>query len=227
MLGFTGNTFPQNAGPTVDGHVDFAVLDRSGGVPGDVWGTGLPGFDGLAAPGLGSGPLDTTASYLYLFQTVNNGIDPAAITQNSVSVPNAAVTSHGVFPTVGFTSGGVNVSVAVDLGPSAIPGDPSGIALAPAPGVAVVAGLVVPFYQAAGGGSQLTTFLFPNLAAGGTSSVWGYTSNLPPSWGTTSIQDGGTNASGTVPTTVPEPSALLLLGLGSLALIFVRRQRRG
>jgi hypothetical protein len=227
ILGFTGNTFPQNAGLTVDGHVNFAVLDRSRGTSGDVWGTGLPGFDALAAAGFGSGPLDTTANFLYLFQTVNNGVNADAISQNSVSVPNTAVTSHIVFPTVGFTSGGVNVGAVVDLGPSAVNGDPSGISLAPAPGVRLVGGLVVPFYQAAGYGSQLTTFLYPDLVNGGVSSLWGYTSNLPPSWGVTSIQDNGTNASGTVPTTVPEPSIFAMLGLASLSILLVWRRRKG
>ncbi|MCC6127020.1 MAG: hypothetical protein IT426_18835 [Pirellulales bacterium] len=216
VVGFTGNTFPSNVGPTVDGHVNFAVLDTVGGAPGDTWGTGIPGFDALFAAGIGSGPLDTTAAYVYLFQTVNDGVNVSAISQNTVSAPNPLVTSHGVFPTTGFTPM-----------PSAPPGDPSPALIAP---VAILAGLgtITPNFQISGSGSQVATFLLPNLAAGASSCLWGYTVNAAPDWGVTSIQDGGTNASGTVPTPVPEPFAFAiwaLLGLGGTGVALVRRRQ--
>ena len=50
---------------------NFAVLDRANGQSGDPFGSGLSTFDNLPfGPGIGSGPLDLSANFLYLYQAI-------------------------------------------------------------------------------------------------------------------------------------------------------------
>jgi hypothetical protein len=109
MKAFSGNTAPASAlypGAGVAGVVDFTVLTWKG-TAGDTFGTGIPGFDTRFLPGGGSS-LDTTARYLYLFETVNNGANSAnyLISQNSVflSDPRQTATSYGTFSGTQFST---------------------------------------------------------------------------------------------------------------------------
>jgi len=223
-----GNTFPTNKDGDVDGHVNFAVLDRSGGVLGDTWGTGMAGFDAFfVKDSIGfstSGPLDTAARFLYLFQTVNDGVNSLEIGLNSVQVDPTAVTSFGVFFGLGFTESSVLTAAGGPYlgGASAAPGDKSGMSVGGSPGVAVNGAAVSPVDFNKTGSSLQAMYLFPALTPGSISMIWGYTSNAKPFIGKTSIIDGGTSANGTVPVNVttpegplvPEPASFLMFGMG-------------
>lgn len=71
MRGFSGNAKEATTGGSGNVTSSFAVLDRlTGGSPGDVFGTGMPGFETLYVAGGGSATFDTSARYLYLGQNV-------------------------------------------------------------------------------------------------------------------------------------------------------------
>jgi hypothetical protein len=225
LLPFTGNTFPVNGGPGVAGHVNFIVLDHTGGVAGDTFGTGIAGFDSHFIAGTGSGPLDTAAQFLYLFQTVNDGANLLTISANSVQVMSASVTSHGFFRGTSFSNNGVATSAGGPyLGPfpgiSAPPGDPSGHVVGGLPGVILSGSGLGPTTTLLGAGS--VSALYPGgLTQGAISNIWGYTTNLAPLFVGTSIQDSGTSAQGSVPGQLqdsPEPSSRVLAGIGALGL---------
>ena len=140
MFQWTGNTYPDLIGG-VDGHVNFMVLSNDYTFSGDTFGTGLAGFDAREDPLKGSGALDTTAKYLYLFQTVNDGGDILPVSRNTVSVKFKYVTSWVTFPETGFTQGG-NPTTASGSGPwlggsSALPAYQSGKVVGGGGGVAV------------------------------------------------------------------------------------------
>src|SRR5262249_47719607 len=100
----------------IGGTVYFTVLDRARYAPArsretaaDAWGTGFKGFDkafhkGLDAMGDASPELDTTARYLYLYQTVNDRKTKTPIRSTSVRllVPPRRITSWGSFPDITF-----------------------------------------------------------------------------------------------------------------------------
>jgi len=232
LLPFSGNTFPSSlAGGGVDAHVNFAVLDHTGGTLGDSFNTGLAGFDAHFVAGVGSGALSTGSKYLYLFQTVNDGVNTAGITTNSVSVDTAFVTSHGVFAGTGFTqvvlgvptktaAGGPYIGVGAAAGntsPASVVGS--------APGMALNGAVVGPSFTTFGS-SSVVAFFFPPLGAGATSAVWGYTSDMAPTFQTTGILDHGTTANGTVPSATPEPASLVLGVFGVLGLVGYGRRKR-
>ena len=61
----------------IGGTVYYMVLERAPGKEGDPWGTGVEDFIKAFRPGVEfngafSGGLDTSAKYLYLYQTVND-----------------------------------------------------------------------------------------------------------------------------------------------------------
>jgi len=207
LTAFAGNTQPVNAGGSgLGGFVNFAVYSGSDGTAptDDRFGTGIQNSV-LTAAGF-----DVTSPFLYLFQTSNN--HTLEISQNTVAAVAANVTGTGFLAGRGFTDNGGNVSTANPFGTAAAPGDPSGTSIGvTTPGIALVAGLTSPSSVTQTTTSVAATFTPPitGLAAGATSSLWGYTSTLPPSFTVTSLQDGGTNASGTVPgAVVPEPTTL-------------------
>jgi len=214
LTSFAGNTQPVNgAGSGLSGFVNFAVYSGTDGTgPGDDrFGTGIANSV-LTAAGF-----NVASPYLYLFQTANNGT--LEISQNTVAAPFANVTGVGALAGRGFTDNAGNVSASNPFGTPAAPGDPSGPSIGVVtPGIALVAGLMTPTSV-----NQTTTSVAANftppvtgLAAGVTSSLWGYTALLPPDFRTTSIQDGGTNAAGIVPSSVaPEPTTMgsALVGL--------------
>jgi hypothetical protein len=235
-----GNTFPSSPGPPgtgVDGHVNFAVFDTSGGSAGDTWGTGLAGFDAAFVAGILASPaLDTTAKYLYLYQTVNDGSNANVISTNSVSVDAVSfVTSWGHFSAVGFTqtppgtltaAGGPYVGGTSAAAGSATVASP--IFIGAGGGVAASGVAQTPTAISNTGLSIAALFFGDLLAAGEVSAVWGYTSNHGPIRSATGIIDGGTVAQGTVLVAgLPEPASLAVwAGLLSVAGLVGFRSRR-
>lgn len=220
---FSGNTQPSHSpAPGVGGTVDFAVYNHTGGTAGDTFDTGFAGFNALFTAGVGSGAFDTSAQYLYLFETVNNGPYSASfpISQNSVGVTGSRVTSFG-----GFTSLDFSTKI---LGTAAGFAEPSGHSTGATPIIAATAGSSFPLVL--DGSSSLKALFTTELNSGQESILWGYTSNYGPAFGNTGIVDGGTTADGSVPTAAvvptssPEPSAIALFGLGG-TLIGIRRLR--
>jgi hypothetical protein len=196
-------------------------------VVGDTFGTGLAGFDAHFVAGVGSGPLSTGSKYLYLFQTVNDGASTTGITTNSVSVDTGFVTSHGVFAGTGFTQAGVKTAAGGPyIGVGGAPGNTAPAStVGSAPGVALNAAAVGPSFTTFGSNSVIA-FFFPPLAQGSTSAIWGYTSDMAPTFQTTGILDHGTTADGTVPSATPEPASLVLGVFGVLGLVGYGRRKR-
>src|SRR5207302_11071442 len=97
-------------------------------------------------------------------------------------------------------------------------GNPSGFSpgIAGATVIADATSVTVGFLNP-GPSSLQANYTGAGLTFGNHSDLWGYTSNAAPVLGSTGIQDGGSNAEGTVPITslaVPEPSTIVLLGFG-------------
>ena len=229
LTGFSGNTAPASTlypGAGVAGVVNFTVLDRTGGVAGDSFGTGVSSFNSLFAAGTASGAFDSTAKYLYLFETYNNGVNGTSypVSQNTVfiSSPMVNVTSFGTFTGAAFSSSILGVQAAY--------GNPSGVTTGVTP-VIVTGSLGRTPEVGLGSSSILALYKFGTnleLQAGQHSILWGYTSNIGPILATTSIQDGGTSGVGFAPSAaVPEPWAFLSMAIGLPALGLALRSRRG
>lgn len=85
--------------------VYYMVLDRKGanarGTTGDIFGTGIPGFDAAFVAGKNSDRdrLDTEARYLYLYQVVNDSNREAAVKSTSIQliIDPRLITSWGFF----------------------------------------------------------------------------------------------------------------------------------
>jgi len=103
IAAFSGNTQPSKS-PADSATVNFAVFNRTGGAAGDSFGTGVSSFDSFFAAGTSSGALDTSASYLYLYQTVANGNTSTGVFQNTVGVPQSLVSSFGSFTGTTFST---------------------------------------------------------------------------------------------------------------------------
>jgi hypothetical protein len=232
--GYSGNTYPV-APNGVDGHVNFMVFELSG-VGNDPWGTGLSNFISHFTQGTGSPGLDTTADYLYLFQTVNDHTNTLPFSSNSVSAVNSIVTSWGYFNGVGFTQNGVLTkgSTAADLsggvylsGASGPSGDPAGKVTGDGAGVALDTSAIAPTSIVLNATSLVA--YFNSLPNGSLSMLWGYTSNVAPDYASTSIGGRDSTAQGTAPTMAPEPATIgiwLLLGLLGGGFTVVQRKRR-
>lgn len=112
-----GNTQAGNlpAGGLIRGTVNFAVFDKTGGAPGDTWGTGDPTFDASFAALLGTGlplGLDTTAPFLYLYQLSNesNVSGIGRLTFQATTAGVASITSLGAFIGRGFNDAGGDIN---------------------------------------------------------------------------------------------------------------------
>src|SRR5205809_562685 len=95
----------------IGGTVYYMVLERAQGKEGDPWGTGVEDFIKAFRPGVEfngafSGGLDTSAKYLYLYQTVNDRGTLVPIQSTSVELlvdlKLNEITSWGYFASVGF-----------------------------------------------------------------------------------------------------------------------------
>jgi len=224
----SGNTYPQSTSSIVDGHVNFMVVDLIGATTGELNALSTKFVAASGSPGF-----DTSASYLYLFQTVNDGTNTLGISQNTVGVDPSQVTSYGGFK-LGFTQGGILTAAGGPYlgGTSAAPGDPSGEITGAGGGYAANPAAVGPSGLVLNA-SSLSANYNNSLAAGKVSNIWGYTSDVAPTqWTSTGIQDGGTNDQGTVPSNsrVPEPATLVVwsvLGAGAAGIAVLRRRRNG
>jgi len=223
--GFAGNTHPVFSATGAQGFIDFAVYDRSGGTPGDSFGTGIAGFDAV----LTAAGFNVTSNFLYLFQNVNKDTD---ISQSTVAAASANVTGVGKLVGDGFT--GVTFATPFIGGSAAAAGNPSPAVTGATPTISTGLTLLAPLTVVSGSSSVQATFT-PNLDAanGQVSTLWGYTSNNSPVLPNNgSIQDMGTSAVGTVPgptgglTSVPEPSSLVVAGIGALGMLGFGLRRR-
>jgi hypothetical protein len=236
---FSGNTAPQkldakNQG--VNSTVNFAVLslelDKDGNLKDktDPWGTGLAGFAAKFVPtqGSGSGPLDKTATYLYLYQVTNNEPATAAdtISGERLTLPKGVtakdITSFGYFDTLGLsdTFGGV-AGVLVDAGPNFFGNtrSPSNPAVANVkvngPGVAALAAgsfvnaTTVTIVEAKNQPTVFSTSWKMPLGPQQRSTIFGFTTFLDPQFSTASVSGTGPNVGGVlVPTGMaPAPMA--------------------
>jgi len=209
-----GDTDPSNGRWTVN----FAVLDRLSGpsTAGDVFGTGLTGFDGLDVSGGGSSSFDTSARYLYLYQFVESPTSNFFLYAAGVVGVPLPITSYeqwGLF--LADDSG--NVSTSNDFGTDGV----SFSMLAPAN-----IGVTDPHVSATGNTGSLIGATFTqtptsfvgnftsNINAGEMSGLWGVTSNAQPEfYFAPSAEFGG---AATIPIPSPEPSTLMLLSLAFL-----------
>lgn len=108
---FVGNE--QAKKNAIGGTVYYIVLERAQGKEGDPWGTGVEDFlkafrPGVEFNGAFSGALDTSAKYLYLYQTVNDRGTLVPIQSTSVELlvdlKLNEITSWGYFASVGFAT---------------------------------------------------------------------------------------------------------------------------
>jgi hypothetical protein len=102
----------ENPRDAIGGTVYFTVLEqRRNAEVGDTWGTGIKNFDALLVrgrevDGASSPRIDTTARYLYLYQTINDRGTGVPITSTSIRllVDPRAITSWGSAPGLGFAA---------------------------------------------------------------------------------------------------------------------------
>ncbi len=209
----SGNTHPGIgfSGGTNSAVVAFAVYQLSGG---------SYGVDPSGASAVNS-VFGNTAQYLYLFSAFNDG-GSVPITDNSVSILAANR----------ITVGQLNAGSGLVFGNLY---SPAGSATSVSPENVLN---VNPTF-AAGGTPIFSINTLPFsldaqyavgtwLPTGGTSVVWGYTSNLAPIVGTTGIIDHGTAATGSVPeaSAVPEPSTVIMALMAVPAGLALYRRRR-
>jgi len=215
---FSGNTQPSknnSDSSSASGTINFAVFDRNGGVSGDAFGTGVAGIDSLLSGG--SASLDTSASYLYLYQTVNNGNTGSGIFQTSIGVPSTFVTSFGAFNGTTFSSSVLGTPAGfADTSPASVGASPVGL-------LSGQSGLTsLDLINA--GSSALGAYTLSDIPVGGKSVVYGYTSNAAPTIGNAAMIE-ATGSNGRV-ALAPEPATLSLVGLAGLTLCSRRRRRR-
>jgi hypothetical protein len=227
-----GNTQPQNQTGGVGGTVNFAVYQSTaaGIAAGDPYGLGSAALSTTFLASFTGTPVVTAGTYLYIFQTTNDGTNNATedISANTVAVGAGSIIpgSFGVFNQYGFTvpifgtpAGRTNPSPfslsasAPSLGTSAGFSNPA---------VTITPNSIVASYSNGGGA----------LGPDGDGGLFGFFSTQAPTLSSpTSMEDGGTNASGTVLTagpTVPEPSSMLLLGLAlPIGVLLRKRLARG
>jgi len=232
-----GNTHPTQAGGPgdagVNAVVDYAILQNDG----SGWGS----FSSqLGAYGGGNLTLDNSATYLYLFQVVNDANRFRDLFINFNTTPPGFLTSQGYFGGTGFSYSGTPIT----------PTDPSIGTLAPAvnngtstsvlptgnlSNVNVVA--ITSGFSATNPPTYSPTSLIvnpssidvqfqspPSFDSPARSYLFGFTSNFGPIYGTALAHD-GQDALGGIPVPgirtpanafpmLPEPASMTLWGLG-------------
>jgi hypothetical protein len=234
MNGFSGNVKAATSGGAGQITVNYATLDRlaGGSAPGDVYGTGMPGFDTLFVSGGGSPAFDTTARYLYLFQNVvspTSGFGFNAFFEGGSIADYSSVTSVEQWSLFLSDNAGI-VSTTNDFGTD-------GVAFTETAPVNL--GVSNPSISASGAISSLvgvsspsftaTTFsgsFSPILSVGATSRIVGFTTNVPPGFLTVASQPNYAGSAQIVPVAVPEPISVFLLALGCGGFSIRRRNRR-
>ena len=192
----------QQTGLQSPGIYNFAVLDMHDGRFGDAWGTGLPYFDhyfrrGIDPLGNPSPALDAGARYLYLYQVSNNGpTEPFDAVAIAIVTDLREITSWGHFDMLSFAddddqdgqSSVCSASNALGVAdPFARPGQVSLIVSGPS--VVSLRGpsatnLINP--DSVMLTSQAVRANFngpgPGVAPGRSTAIFGFTSNLPPTF---------------------------------------------
>lgn len=250
ITGFAGNTQPvftnaTNSPTGVAGFINFAVYNRTGGTPGiDSFGTGA---GGILPPGttvdsfLQAAGFHPNDNFLYLYQVTNHLTNPItggsapALSTSTVHVNSGTVDGFGSLPGVGAAFNGTALrggDPGVTFGPPAVAGNQS---FPPITGVSGASASFLSTLTTATVSLQTPTSLLADFApgsipAGGQSDIFGYTSNLPPTFTTGSIQDNGTSAVGTVPAAaIPEPSSIVIIATAVPvgAVLLLRRRAKG
>jgi len=230
MADFTGYTQMSDSSSATD-VVNFAVYNNTSG----NWATALG-----VTPTAGA---DTAASYVYMYEVVNNGGASSKIGDFNISSYDQPYTSSGFLSGTVFSDGaavGPAGNQFLGANPGSMPADDpvnnspsvSGVA---APTFAASGGAVNPLGSNPGGpgNGDFASFIFLNFSAQQTltsglfSSVLFLTSNVAPTYSegqvlnisNSSFSDGG------IPTQAPEPTTLAIWGLGTLGLALVARRR--
>jgi hypothetical protein len=230
LSGFCGNSKEETSNFLGKITEDFAVLDRLTGTTstGDVFGTGLPGFDSLLIAGSGSAAFDTTARYLYLYQDVVSPSSSLVFTHDAISNQGQplGITSYGQWHLFLADDGGI-ISTSNDFGLDGV----AFAANAPAN-----VGVTTPSVSASGptgnlGAGTVTvtaTSLFdqfsPGLLGGRIENIFGFTTNSAPEYLT--FTSTTSESGGTVPVPTPEPASIVLFGAGAVGLLAYFRRRK-
>jgi len=254
LADFSGNTSVTSTGPNttkLDGVYNFAVLNRTGGTSGDTFGTGLSNFDSYFNAGTGSGGLNTSAKYLYLFEVVNSPSGKALIQQVMTSLYHASdITSWGSFYSLTQEGEVTGVGFKDNKGAIGVPPDTAsgnyfgsdtltfdGVAHTGVtnPGVMILAdgSSVTPLDVFMDGNNLRTVFSISNepnqLANNSRSVLIGFTSDFDPTMGSFNMRNSSSTPStiyGAAPIPNPEPSAQVLAGVGVAGLLGVALCRR-
>jgi hypothetical protein len=197
-VGVFGNSRGEDPAGALRISGNFAVFDRLSGPssPGDVFGTGLPGFDSLAILGTGSAPFDTSARYLYLYQEVNSptSLIAGTVTGYGDGTPRfSSVTSFAQWSLFLRDDRGI-LSVANDFGHDGAPFTPSAAANVGVTNPGVASGPSSSSLVALNLSLTPTAFVADPIGGtfpiGSIDRLHGFTTNLPPSLFTDPISPG-------------------------------------
>jgi hypothetical protein len=224
---FLGNSQPTSGSNVYI--VNFAVLDQTGGSDGNTWGadpTNQLNFNAQFRAGTDSPALDTTATYLYLYQVVNDSnLDGPSITLQILALFTdlnlKQITSWGFFGGLGLADDMGRVNADNSFGMDRVNREN------PAP---INLGVKDPSVVKVNGALPPSTSLTRMTAAMGLfnaqwagimptqySSIFGFTTDLTPGAPPMDVGVKGSDNTfplGQVVTVNPEPSGLVLLGLG-------------
>jgi hypothetical protein len=231
MPDFTGYTQMSDSATATD-VVNFAVYNNTSG----DWATALG-----VTPTAGA---DTSASYVYMYEVVNNGGATSRIGSFNVNSYDQPYTSSGYLSGTVFSDGaavGPAGNQYLGANPGSMPADDpvndnpsvSGVA---APTFASSGGAINPLGSNTGGSinSDFASFGFFNLSFNQTltsglfSSVLFLTSNVAPTYSEGQVLNTSTSSfsTGGIPTQAPEPATLAIWGLGTLGVAFAVRRRK-